>query len=391
LAVSTRHEYLEKIARFFPLLELVADHLSKSGVFTGARVGWHCHLTELTAAAVQALIKAGAKVYLSECNSATTDDAAVEVMREAGAQIYLGADSAECVLVNDIDLISDTGFALIRAYLDQRHRPLTELQLRVLGACEITTSGITKLNEAKDVNLPVININSGALKHRIENFHGVGEGVIEAFSSLIGRSPSGMNCCVLGYGPVGAGAAFYLRRSGASVTVIEKDPVRELIAHYDGFKTKTIKDAVAEADMLVTATGQASVIRRGDWQKLKHGAIVMNVGHSREELELSSLEAMAVGTNAVGEYLCEFLLPSEDGALTKSIYVCTNGDPTNVVLLTGSVEPTIIHLATELMTLAYLRQNAASLKSGENPLPYGVERAVSLLALHVLQSERLER
>jgi adenosylhomocysteinase len=389
LAVSTRHEYLEKIARFFPLLQLVADHLSKSGVFNGAKIGWHCHLTELTAVAVKALTKAGAKVYLSECNAATTDDAAVEVMREAGAQVYLGAGSVERVLDNDIDLISDTGFALIRAYLDVRHRQLSELPLRVVGACEITTSGINKLNEASDLDLPVVNINSGALKHYIENFHGVGEGVVEALSRLIGRSPSGMNGCVLGYGPVGAGAACYLKRAGAAVTVIEKDPVRELIAHYDGFKTDRLENIIRQAEIIVTATGEPSVIRKSDWHKIKHGAVVMNVGHFREELDLSALEAMAVGTNAVGEHLCEFLLPSEDGALTKSIYVCTNGDPTNVVLLTGSVEPTIIHLATELMTLAYLRQNAASLKAGENPLPYGVERAVSLLALHVLQSERL--
>jgi adenosylhomocysteinase len=389
LAVSTRDKYQEKIARFFPLLDLVADHLTKSGVFSGVKIGWHCHLTELTAVAVQALAKAGAKIYLSECNPATTDEAAVLLMKEAGAQVYLGTGGNDLVLTNGIELISDTGFGLLRTYLDKRRRSLEDQPMRVSGACEITTSGITKLKEARDIDLPVININGGALKQYIENFHGVGEGVIEALSCLICRSPSGMNGCVMGYGPVGAGTAFYLRRSGASITVVEKDPVRELIAHFDGFKTDTLEHVIRQADILITATGQASVIRKVDWQKIKHGAIVMNVGHFRDELDLSSLEAMAVGTNAVGQHVCEFLLPSEDGSLTKSIYVCTNGDPTNVVLLTGSIEPTIIHLSTELMTLAYLKQNAASLKVGENPLPYGVERAVSLLALHVLKSERL--
>jgi adenosylhomocysteinase len=382
LAARTERQYQEKIAHFFPLLDLVADDLVKTGVLKGVKIGWHCHLTEFTTAAVKALAKTGAQIYMSECNPATSDDGAIELMKDAGAQVYCGKNSTDHVLDNEIELFSDTGFVLVKHYLERRKAGRSN---RALGACEITTTGITRLNQADDVDLPVININCGALKHHIENFHGVGEGVTEALAQLISRNPSGMNICLLGYGRVGAGCAFHLRRAGALVTIVEKDPVRELIAHFDGFRTDTIENAIRQAEIVITATGEPSVVRKNDWLKMKHRAIVMNVGHLSHELDLNSLEAIASTKKPIGPHLCEYQLQGEDHSTIKSVYICANGHPANVVLLTGSIEPIIIHLATELMTLKYLKQKAASLQPGEIPLPYSVEQAVSLLALHVLK------
>jgi adenosylhomocysteinase len=371
----------------FPIFEHLYKHLCKEGkeknVLNGVTIGWHCHLTELTAVAAQTVVDLGAQLHLSECNPNTTSLAAAENMRKMGASVYLGPTCADEVLKTKPLVISDTGFHLTSQYLNSRGDWL-------IGGCEITTSGITKMRQL-ELPLPIINLNDTTLKSTIENFHGVGEGLIEALSKVSQKNFRGRNVSVVGYGQVGAGCAHYLKSAGAVVSIVEKDSVRALKAHFDGYKLQLLSDALKSSELLVTASGQTHLLSTSEWQIAIDGILIANVGHFADELDIPSLDKIARRTNdssLVQEFTLDNNLdPSAYKTDCKKIYIATEGHPINVVLLTGSPEPTLIHLATEILALAYLvelNQHGQKLNNGENSLPRQIEELVSLLAIRAL-------
>jgi adenosylhomocysteinase len=356
----------------FPIMEKLGQFLLESNHLKGKRVGWHCHLTTITAATVEALLATGAELFLSECSPHTTSSAAVDYMRNLGARVHLGELGVEQVLDQKPLLASDTGLALIGAAITGQVDCL-------YAGSEITTSGITQLRTLPAVPIAVLNINDGQLKTGIENFHGVGDGVIEALFQLTGRLWTGRPAAVVGYGRVGAGTAHYLRTAGAVVTVVESDPVRRLIAHYDGFSTGSLPQALLQSELLVTCTGQPSVVPESDWMNARDGLIVLNVGHVSDEVD--SLKRAAKKAAPFSEHLERFTLAQGD------VFLATQGSPANVVMLTGSPEPTLIHLTAEILALNYLAgcfDRGTKLIPGEHKLPADVERQASLLALAAL-------
>lgn len=379
-----KSEKLPELMELFPLMEKLAKHLKQDGSLKGVKIGWHCHLTQLTLLTAEALVEGGAKLFLSEVNPATTDDEAVKGITELGAKVFTGDSSPEKVLAESPQLLTDTGFVIIDKYLSMpaSHRPKS-----VLAASEITTSGIEKLRKKKDVTLPVVNINAGLLKARIENYHGVGDGVVDLLRRLTGRSLSGLNSVVVGYGAVGSGVAHHLRKEGGIVNVTESDPVRRLIAHFDGYAVNDLLTALRKADVVVTATGKRQIIGETHWQAARDGAIFLNVGHWPEELDMDVLRKLANKVDDLELKTQRFHLDESKGADSqKRIYVVADGNPANIVLLTGSVEPTLIHLTTEALCLSYLAKHGTSLGHGEHLVPYEVEQNSSILALEALRA-----
>lgn len=375
-------EKLPQLMELFPLMEILGKHLKKEGSLKGVKVGWHCHLTQLTFLTAKALVDGGAKLFLSEVNSATTDDEAVESIRNLGAKVYCGSDSPEKVLQHSPQVLTDTGFVIIDRYLSMKE---SERPSSVIAASEITTSGVEKLRACKNLPIAVVNINAGLLKARIENFHGVGDGVVDLLRRLTGRSLSGLNAVVVGYGPVGSGVAFHLRKEGGLVNVVDNDPVRRLIAHFDGFAVKELMASLEDADIIVTATGKKNIITEPQWHASRDGAIFLNVGHWPEELNLAALANMSASVDQLELETKRFNLKNAKNG-QKRLYVVAEGNPANIVLLTGSVEPTLIHLATEALCLSYLSKHGRSLAPGEHLVPYEIEQNSSILALEALRA-----
>lgn len=379
-----KSEKLPELMELFPLMEKLGKYLKQNGSLNGVKIGWHCHLTQLTLLTAEALVAGGAKLFLSEVNPATTDDDAVNAIRALGAKVFVGESSAEKVLEESPQLLTDTGFVIIDKYLSM---PPAERPKSVIAASEITTSGIEKLRLIKDLSLPVININGGLLKARIENYHGVGDGVVDLMRRLTGRSLAGLNSVVVGYGAVGSGVAYHLRKEGGIVNVVDSDPVRRLIAHFDGFSVNDLLTSLRNADVVVTATGKRQIIGETHWQAARDGAIFLNVGHWPEELDMNALRNLATKVDDLELRTQRFHLHDAAGANSeKRIYVVADGNPANIVLLTGSVEPTLIHLATEALCLSYLAKHGASLGHGEHLVPYEVEQNSSILALEALRA-----
>jgi adenosylhomocysteinase len=372
---GTLQEELAKMSFALPVMPLLAEHLKREGSVEGKKIGWHCHLTEITAAAVLPLIEAGAQLFLCECNPETTNQDSVEYMRSLGAKVY---SSCEDVLAARPLIISDTGLVLTRAYEASRGT-----EKYIFAGSEITTSGITAAQSLPSLSLPVFDINCGQIKTYIENYHGVADGVMDLLAQLTGRVWAGHDVAVVGYGIVGRGIAAYLRRAGAGVTVVEIDPVRNLIAHYDGYRLSGLDQAVASCSLLVTATGSENLIRKEQWNAARDGTLFVNVGHWASELDIDGLKSLASSNRQYAPFLNEYTLPSG-----KRIYVIAEGGPANVVTLSGSQEPTLIHLTTEILCMNYLLKLEASGTAPDarvQPLPAEVERTAAELALQALK------
>lgn len=368
-----------------PILRELGHRIRYHAHFKDMTIGWHCHLTEITAAAARVALDAGARLFFSECDPHTTNAESVEYLREAGATVYLGADSTNLVLAHKPVLLADTGFALIAAYLAARDRS-DEVVSQVYAASEITGSGITQLRSTiPDMPIPVVNINGTQLKTGIENFHGVGDGVVDLLSQMSWRMWAGRPAAVAGYGVVGSGVCHYLRRLGCHVVVVENDPVRQLIAHYDGYALDSLENALASSQLLVTATGKADLIAGEDlWKLAADGLLVVNVGHRATEVNLPALHRVASDVRQFNEFMQEYTL-RDSGRL---VYIATGGSPANVVMLSGSPEPTLIHLTTEILCMNYLaglQQAATPLAPGEMSLPPEIEQQASVLALKALK------
>ena len=370
---------LGRVNHAFPVLSLLSQYLKRHGALQNIEIGWHCHLTGLTALAAEAVVGSGAKLALSECNPKTTDQSAVEYMRSFGAKVHLGLGGPAKILRTRPHIISDTGLVLTSQYLTNPCFPL-------IGSCEITTAGILRLRSLPTMPLPVVNINDCQLKTLIENFHGVGDGVMEALSILTGKMWAGRKVAVAGYGRVGAGVAHYLRRAGAHVQVVEIDPVRCLIAHYDGFILAHLDEALSNSELLVTATGKKGLIGRREWLLAANGLLVVNVGHWSQEVEpdlLRQISETSYPNGIIEEFVVKDALSGQ-----KSVFLATGGSPANVVLESGSPEPTLIHLTTEILCLEYLmlmQLKNNCLPKGEIPVPHEVEEQASLLALKALK------
>ena len=380
---KSTEEEIEYYNFSFPIMEKLQEYLLAQADLKGRKIAWHCHLTGLTAATVKVLLQAGVKLFLSECSAATSDKASIDYMRKIGAEVFLGDSSTEEVLSHRPEIISDTGFVLMTAYLQDASNDY------LLGGCEITSSGIQKLRSTSNLKLPVININDGELKNLIENFHGVGDGVTDALYKVTGRLWTGRRAAVVGYGRVGAGVAYHLKQTGAQVSVVEQDATRRLVAHYDGFGLASMEEALANSELIVTATGARNVLGLNQFHQCRDGIILMNVGHWAQEIDLVELAANSIFTSSSSSHLVEYQL-KDDKAASKKIFVIGGGGPANVVMLTGSPEPTLIHLTTEVLCMRYLlnsRVNSIQLLEGENLIPAEVQRLASKLALASLKLE----
>lgn len=379
----------------FPLMDELARHLHVTGELANKTIAWHCHLTKLTTMSAKALLFAGAELAISECNPDTTDPEAVADMLSLGAHVYTGASSCSRALEHNPDLIADTGFVLVDAYLREdagksrtagrkQHDARDKIAPggKVVAASEITTSGIIRLRALESVPLPVVNVNDGLLKSRIENFHGVGDGVVDLLRKLRAKSFSGARAAVIGYGQVGAGVAHHLRREEMLVSVVEQDSVRRLIAHFDGFAVPSLPEALEESDVIVSATGRSKLIGPDEWRHCKGEQLVINVGHHADELDILALRRICLQSKTINDFIESFEI--EVGLERRTIYVVAGGSPANIVFLTGRDEPTLIHLCTEALVMAYLARNGSELPRGERPLPQEVERQAAGLALKAL-------
>ncbi|MCL4105613.1 UNVERIFIED_CONTAM: hypothetical protein GTU68_057488 [Idotea baltica] len=284
-----------------PGLMAIREEFRDSQPLAGARIAGCLHMTIQTAVLIETLVALGADVTWSSCNIFSTQDHAAAAIAAAGVPVFAWKGLTEtefdwCIEQTlwfgedrkPLNMILDDGGDLTNLVLD--HHP--ELVPGIRGLSEETTTGIHRLYErqkAGTLPLPAINVNDSVTKSKFDNKYGCRESLVDAIRRATDVMMAGKVAVVAGFGDVGKGSAESLRGAGARVIVTEIDPICALQAAMEGFEVRRMVDAVPKADILVTATGNFNVVDSQHFKALKDKAIVCNIGHFDNEINMAWL------------------------------------------------------------------------------------------------------
>jgi adenosylhomocysteinase len=266
----------------------------------GARITGSLHMTVQTAVLVETLVELGAEVRWSSCNIFSTQDQAAAALAEKGIPVFAWKGESEeeywwCIQ-QSVDgpngwtpnMLLDDGHDLT----EWVHRNRPELLNEIRGVSEETTTGIYRIKEAiakGEFNLRAIDINNSATKSKFDNLYGCRESLVDGIKRATDVMIAGKVAVVAGYGDVGKGSAQALKALSAQVWVTESDPICALQAAMEGFKVVTMEYAANKADIFVTATGNVNVITLDHMLRMKKNAIIANIGHFDNEIDIASL------------------------------------------------------------------------------------------------------
>ncbi|MEY2710253.1 MAG: hypothetical protein RL487_36 [Actinomycetota bacterium] len=329
-----------------PGLRWLRKEFGASKPLAGARISGSLHMTIQTAVLIETLVELGAEVRWASCNIFSTQDhaAAAVVVGPNGTaedpqgvpvfawkgetleeywwcteQMMTWPDGGHCNMIlddgGDATLLVHKGaeferkgevpdptsasnpelaivLGLLQKSLRNEPNKWSEMARHIKGVTEETTTGVKRLYKmAKDGELlfPAINVNDSVTKSKFDNLYGCRHSLIDAINRATDVMIAGKLAVVCGYGDVGKGCAQSLRGQGARVIVTEIDPINALQAAMEGYEVNTLESALGEADIFVTATGNEAIITAEHMDKMKHNAIVCNIGHFDNEIDMAGL------------------------------------------------------------------------------------------------------
>ena len=282
------------------LMALRAEYKNEQPL-KGARIAGCLHMTIQTAVLIETLIALGAEVTWSSCNIFSTQDQAAAAIAAAGIQVYAWKGLNEedfdwCIEQTlffgkdrkPLNMILDDGGDLTNMVIDR----FPELLPGIKGLSEETTTGVHRLYErVKNGTLPMpaINVNDSVTKSKFDNKYGCKESAVDAVRRATDIMLAGKRVICCGYGDVGKGTAASFRGAGSIVTVTEIDPICALQAAMDGFEVKKLENVITTADIIITSTGNKDIVLERHFRKMKDKAIVCNIGHFDNEIDMAWL------------------------------------------------------------------------------------------------------
>ncbi len=318
------------------LMAVREEHKGKQPL-KGARIAGSLHMTIQTAVLIETLAALGAEIRWASCNIFSTQDHAAAAIAARGIPVFAykgetledyweythrildwsdggtpnmilddGGDATLLVTLGakaekDPKVLPEATneeervlFAAIRKTLKERPGFYSRIQANIKGVAEETTTGVHRLYQMEKegrLPFPAINVNDSVTKSKFDNLYGCRESLVDAIKRATDVMIAGKIAVVAGYGDVGKGSAEALRALSAQVWVTEIDPICALQAAMEGFRVVTMDYAADKADIFVTATGNVSVITHEHMKRMKHNAIVCNIGHFDSEIEIAALKA----------------------------------------------------------------------------------------------------
>ena len=284
-----------------PGLMALREEYSKKKPLKGAKIIGCLHMTIQTAVLIETLVDLGAEVRWSSCNIFSTQDHAADAIAKAGIPVYAWKGETEeeylwCIkqtIVGKSDwkpnMLLDDGGDLTAIM----HNEYKELMKDVKGVSEETTTGIKALNKMekdKSLLVPAINVNDSVTKSKFDNLYGCRESLVDGIKRATDVMMSGKTAIVAGFGDVGKGSAASLRQSGARVMVTEADPICALQAAMEGYEVVLMDEAIGNADIVVTATGNKDIVTADHMRKMKDRSILCNIGHFDNEIQVEALK-----------------------------------------------------------------------------------------------------
>jgi adenosylhomocysteinase len=394
-----------------PVLARIRERFSREKPLAGLRLSACLHVTCETANLVRTLQAGGAEVVLIASNPLSTqDDVAASLVEDFGIPVFAvreedndtyykhivaalehephvtmddGADLVSAMIFVALERLDDV-HPQVRAWA-QKLPPAERQRLisQVAGSMEETTTGVNRLRAMERdgvLRFPVIAVNDAQTKHFFDNRYGTGQSTLDGIIRATNILLAGRKVVVCGYGWCGKGVAMRARGLGSNVIVTEVDPVRALEAAMDGLQVMPLADAAPIGDVFITVTGNAHIIRREHFLKMKDGALVCNSGHFDVEIDIPSLRGECESVNAnVRPNVDEYKL--KKGA---RIYLLGQGRLVNLAAAEGH-PPSVMDMsfATQALTTEYCVRNKGKLKPAVHTVPVEVEEFV---ARHKLES-----
>jgi len=372
------------------LLAGIGKEFDSSQPFAGTRIGTGIHLEPKTVALLLTLRRGGAEV-LSTGNLGSTQVEAVDYLRANGVEVVGGptTDAEEHdgylreVLASEPDLLVDNGGDLFVRYLEAPYEHL-------LGGTEETTSGRMRLAPLRErIGRPLLVINDSPVKQFAENYHAVGQSVLQSFLRITNRMTHGQRVTVFGYGACGKGVAANFKSAFATVSVVEPDPVKRLEACLDGFLVPRRAEALAGANVVITVTGARDVVTDADLPDLRDGVILANAGHFPTEIAVGEIAAHSSvkEVRTSGEGIDTVIL--KDG---RRIHLLTGGHMVNLNgprPLGNSIESMDLGFALQARCLEAVALGKVSDADAVVPVPRWIDEMVASAYLANLDASRV--
>ncbi|WEK71483.1 MAG: adenosylhomocysteinase [Candidatus Chryseobacterium colombiense] len=378
-----------------PGLMAIREEYGPSQPLKGARIAGCLHMTIQTAVLIETLVALGAEVTWSSCNIFSTQDHAAAAIAAAGIPVYAwkGLNEEEfdwCIEQTlffgedrkPLNMILDDGGDLTNMVFDK----YPEFTKDIKGLSEETTTGVHRLYERMKngtLVMPAINVNDSVTKSKFDNKYGCKESAVDAVRRATDVMLAGKRVVVCGYGDVGKGTAASFRGAGSIVTVTEIDPICALQAAMDGYEVKKLDTVVDNADIVITTTGNFNIVRKEHFLKLKDKAIVCNIGHFDNEIDMAWLNKNYGHTKS--EVKPQVDLYTIEG---KEVIILAEGRLVNLGCATG--HPSFVmsnSFSNQTLAQIELWNNSAAYKNEVYMLPKHLDEKVAALHLKKLSVE----
>jgi len=370
-----------------PILQSLREEFETEHPLDGETVGMAMHVEAKTANLVELLALGGAEVAITGCNPLSTHDdvsAALDAHENITSYAVRGVDDEEyydaidAVLDHEPTITVDDGMDMIAAI----HEDHPELLDTIVGGCEETTTGVHRLRAMDDdgaLDYPVFAVNDTPMKTLFDNVHGTGESSLATIAMTTNLSFAGKNVVVAGYGYCGKGVAKKAAGQNANVVVTEVDPRKALEAHMEGYDVKPMEEAAADADLILTTTGNRDVVVDEHFDVMPDGVLLANAGHFDIEIDLVALEERAVDTYEARDGVEAYELP--DG---RRLNVLAEGRLVNLaapIALGHPVEVMDQSFGVQAVCVRELTANGDAYDPGVHDVPDELDREIAEIKL----------
>jgi adenosylhomocysteinase len=377
--------------RDMPVLRAIRERFARERPLAGLRVSASLHVTAETANLVRTLQAGGADVVLVASNPLSTqDDVAAALVTDHGAAVHARRGEDEATYYRHITaaidhaphITMDDG-ADVAGVLHGERREMLD---GVIGGTEETTTGVIRLRALEaggGLGFPVLSVNDADTKHLFDNRYGTGQSVVDGLLRATNILIAGRRVVVAGFGWCGRGIAGRMRGMGASVIVLEVDPLRALEAVMDGFLVMPVAEAAAAGEVFITATGDVDVIRAEHVARMRDGAVLANAGHFDVELDLDGLAGLAVAVREVRPGVREFEMA--DG---RRIHLLAEGRVLNLAAAEGHPASVMdMSFANQALGAEFIAREGPGLEKRVYAVPRHIDEEIAAVKLATLGVE----
>ena len=369
-----------------PVLKMIRERFAKEKPLAGKKMSCCLHVTTETANLIRTLKEGGADIVLCASNPLSTqDDVAASLVVDYGVSVYAikGEDRDTyyrhliAAIEHEPDMTQDDGCDLV-GLIHQKYKD-TVLK-KVIGGTEETTTGVIRLKSMERdgaLQFPIIAVNESETKHLFDNRYGTGQSTLDGLLRSTNVLISGKTFVVCGYGWCGKGLAMRAKGMGANVIVTEVDHIKAIEAVMEGFRVMKLEDAMQQADIIITVTGDLNVIDEKHIKLAKDGVIIANSGHFNDEINITAIEGLSKSKRTVRDFVEEYSM--KDG---RKVFLLAEGRLLNLAAAEG--HPAVVmdmSFANQALGAEYIVQNAGKMEGRVYLLPKEVDNEIAKLKL----------